>query len=119
MSDWRTQYEDAAEEDARRYARASDRELLEAIRRRNTGAYYVVWYEVAKRRPTAETCWLLYDVLRSDRSYLDRYHCAAALLALLRCTEFEEVELSADWPVVPENLDRLRGIVEVTVGPPA
>ncbi|MBL9166196.1 MAG: hypothetical protein JNN07_00475 [Verrucomicrobiales bacterium] len=117
MSDWRKQYEDAAEDQARRFARFLDRELREFIRRRATGDYYVIWYEVAKRTPTAETCWLLYEVLLSDRSYLDRYHCAAALLALLGCKEFEEVELSADWPVVPGNLARLRAMVASKFGP--
>lgn len=119
MSDWRKQYEDAAEADAKRLASATDRQLLAAIRRRTTGDYYVIWYEVAKRPPTAETCWLLYEVLLSDRPYLDRYHCAAALLALLDCKKFEAVELSADWPVVPDNLAKLRGIVESEFGPPA
>lgn len=119
MSDWRQQYEDAAEKEGKRFARCSDRELLDVIRRRATGDYYVIWYELAKRTPSAEICWLLYEVLLSDRPYLDKYHCASALLALLRCTEFEEVELSADWPVVPGNLARLRTIVEAQFGPPA
>ncbi len=118
MSDWRKQYEDAAEEQAKRFRRRSTEDLLKAIRQRKTGDYYVIWYELAKREPTAEVCWLLYEVLRSDRPYLDRYHCAAALLALLGCQEFEEVELSADWPVVDGNLTRLRAIVEAKVGPP-
>lgn len=118
MSDWRKEYEDAAEKQAKRFARASDRELLEAVRRRATGDYYVIWYEIAKREPTAEACWLLYEVLRSDRPYLDRYHCAAALLALLGCKEFEEVDLSAEWPVVQDNLTKLWAIVESKVGPP-
>lgn len=117
MSDWRAQYEDDAEKHARRFARLSDRELMEAIRRGTTGDYYVIWYEIAKRTPTAEMCWLLHDVLLSDRPYLTKYHCAAALLALLACQEFEEVELSADWPVVRENLAKLRAIVESKFGP--
>lgn len=118
MTDWRQQYEDAADADARRFARFSDAQLLEAIRTRATGDYYVAWYELAKRKPTADACWLLYEVLRSDRPYLDRYHGAAALLALLRCKEFEPVELSAEWPVVADNLARLRTIVASTFEPP-
>lgn len=118
MTDWRKQYEDAAEAQAGRFARFSDARLLEAIRRRETGDYYVIWYEVAKRKPTAEACWLLYEVLLSDRSYLDRYHAAAALLALLGCAEFEPVALSAEWPVVADNLARLRTIVASTFEPP-
>lgn len=119
MSDWRKQYEDDAEAQAKRFARFSDRELFTAIRHRQTGDYYVVWSELARRKPTAETGWLLYDVLLSDRPYLDRYHCASALLALLCCEEFKEVDLSADWPVVRDNLARLRVIVELTFGPRA
>jgi hypothetical protein len=56
MSDWRSQYEDATEQDAKCYPWASDHELMDAIRRRRTGDCYVIWYEVAKRPPTAELC---------------------------------------------------------------
>ncbi len=117
MSDWRQQYEDAAEAQARRFARFSDAELLNAIRRNATGDYYVVWYELAKRKPSAEMCWLLYSVLRSDQPYLTKYHCATALLKLLQCQEFEEVDLSGDWPVVPDNLTKVHGIIEAKFGP--
>lgn len=119
MSDWRSQYEGAADEEAARFARASDRGLVEAIRSGATGRYYVIWQEIAGRRATPEICWLLYDVLNGDRPYLDRYHCAAALLQLMRCNAFEAVELSAAWPAVSENLVKLRGIIEAAMGPPA
>ena len=119
MTDWRSQYENAADEEAARFARATDRALVEAIRSGATGQYYTVWRAIAARRATPEICWLLHDVLHSNRPYLDRYHCAAALLQLLRCTVFEAVELSAAWPVVSENLARMRGIIESSVGPPA
>lgn len=119
MSDWRSAYEGAAAEEAARFARATDRELLDAIRKRKTGQYYTVWSTLAARRASSEICWLLYEVLISDRSYLDRYHCAAALLQLLRCTEFQAVELSAAWPVVSENLAKMRGIIEAKLGRPA
>jgi hypothetical protein len=116
MSDWRTQYEVAAEQEAARLARASDRELLEMVKTRKTGGYFALWRILGARAPTPEICWRLYDVLVSDRDYLDRYHCADALLKLLRCSEFEAVQLSADWPAVPGNLQILRGIVERAVG---
>ena len=61
--------------------------------------------------------WLLYDVLHDNLPYLTKYHCAAALLRLLACTEFKAVELSANWPAVPGNLTRLRGIIESRSGP--
>lgn len=117
MTDWRSEYEAAADKEAARFAGVSDRDLMDAFRCGTTGDYYAAWREVATRHPSAEACWLLYDVLRSERPYLDRYHCAAALLELLRCREFEPVQLSAAWPEVPQNLDRLCRIVETTVGP--
>lgn len=116
--DWRAQYEAAAEAEARRLTRVSDQTLLDAVRNRATGDYYVLWYELGKRKATAETCWLLYEVLRSDRPYLDRYHGAAALLQLLQCKEFEAVELSAEWPVVADNLARLAVILAAKFPPP-
>lgn len=116
--EWRTQYEEAAQAESALWTRASDRDLLERIRSGKTGSYYGLWREVGSRRPTPETCWLLYDVLNSARPYLDRYHCADALLKLIGCREFEPVQLSAGWPVVRENLARLRGLVEAAIGSP-
>jgi hypothetical protein len=119
MSDWRTQYEIAADEEDVRFAHASDDELCEAIRHRATGEYYGAWRALAARRATPEICWLLYEVLLSERPYLDRYHCASALLQLLRCDAFQAVDLSAAWPVVPANLAQVRTVIESQFGPPS
>ncbi|MCC7495301.1 MAG: hypothetical protein IT204_23330 [Fimbriimonadaceae bacterium] len=119
MSDWKQQYEAAAEAELRRWQGGTDAGLLAAVRRGQTGDYYTIWYALAQRPATAAVCWTLYEVLRSERPYLDRYHCAAALLTLLRCTEFTPVALSAGWPAVPANLLRLRELVVAAVGEPA
>jgi hypothetical protein len=119
MSDWRMQYEIAANEEIARFRQASDDELCAAIRNRATGEYYGAWRALAARRPTPEICWLLYEVLLSERPYLDRYHCASALLQLLQCGGFEAVELSAAWPVVPANLAQVRTVIESQFGPPS
>lgn len=111
MSDWKTQYENAADEEAERVSRLSDQQLLDAVARGKTGGYYVIWREIGRRKPTAEACRELFEVLQSDRPYLDRYHCADALLKLLHCTEFEPVDLSAGWPTVPANLARVRALI--------
>jgi len=112
MSDWRQQYEDAAEDQAKHYSRFSDQQLIDAVRQGKTGDYYVIWYELAKRKPTATICRELYAVLLSDRPYLDRYHCAAALLTLLSCKDFEAVALSANWPELRDNLAKLGTLIE-------
>ena len=118
MTDWRSQYEDAAEAEHHRLAGMSDAQLLSLVVRRKTDGYYAVWRVLGTRRATPELCWTLYGVLTSDWPYLDRYHCAAALLQLLRITDVEEVELSADWPVVPENLRKFRERMVTVVGAP-
>lgn len=116
MSDWRSQWEDASSKESQRWQRASDAELIAAVRQRATGEYYALWRELGKRTATVELCWVLFDVLESDREYLDRYHCADALIALLRITDLEAVALSAGWPEVPANLQRVRGMIESTFG---
>lgn len=118
MTDWRSQYESAAEAEAARLSRASDFELIRAIRTGTTGGYYTLWQAIAGRKPSAATNWLLFNVLTSSRPYLDRYHAAGALLQLLHCDLFEPVELSADWPVVAENLGKLRQLLLSRFGPP-
>lgn len=114
--DWRESYDSAADVEEARMRRASDADLLNAIRQGNTGEYYTIWRTIGSRSATPEACWTLYDVLLSERPYLDKYHCATALLQLLRCKDFESVQLSAEWPEVKENLLRLKKIVAGKVG---
>lgn len=116
--DWKQTYEVAADAEAARYERLSLSELLSDIRRGKVGEYErPIWDAVARKGTAAEVGWVLYDVLMSDRPYLERYHCAAALLSVLQCTEFEPVALSANWPTRPDNLARLAQRVEQAAGP--
>lgn len=116
--DWKQAYEAAADAEAARYERLSVAELLREIRRGRTGDYgKPIWDAVARKGTAAEVGWALYDVLGSERPYLERYHCAAALLQVLHCSEFEPVALSAHWPTLPGNLARLAELVEQAAGP--
>ena len=116
MSDWRNQYESAAEQELAEFRQMTDDERLESIREGRTGEYYTIWQSIAARGISREVCWTLYDVLIGDHPYLDRYHCANALLKLLGCTLFEPVELSAAWPVVTQNLASLEELIGREVG---
>lgn len=116
--DWKQAYEAAADAEAARYERLPVAELLRDIRRGKTGEYGCpIWDSVARKGTAAEVGWALYDVLTSERPYLERYHCAAALLQVLRCSEFEPVALSANWPTLQGNLARLAELVEQVAGP--
>lgn len=118
MPDWKHQYEDAAAAEQASYARLPLAELLRQIRLGETGDYSTVWDVVAERGAPAQVGWALYDFLTSHRPYLDRYHCAAALLRVMRCTEFQAVDLSANSPGLAQNLSRLGQILEAAVGKP-
>ena len=103
-----TEPEFAADRESARYARTPLPQLLDDVRSGQTGEYFTIWDAIAKKGTSPQVGWTLYDFLTSDRPYLDRYHCADALLKILTCTEFEAVQLSANWPEVPQNLERLR-----------
>ena len=87
-------------------------DLLEAIRRGHWGEHHMIWYSLAKRAAPRDAAWLLFHVLESDAPYLDRYHCAAALLQLLKCPDFEPVALSAARFPLAQNLAQLRARIE-------
>lgn len=116
MSTWRDEYDVAANEESARWRRATDQQLWHAIESGNTGEYFAIWREAARRPRSRDFYWLLFSVLLSQREFLERYHCATALLELLGCRSFEAVELSASWPTVPANLEKLRALVKSTVG---
>jgi hypothetical protein len=116
MADWKSDYEDAADREAAQYVRMSADELLLEIQAGRTGEYHTIWRAVASRGTPSQVAWPLYDVLRSERPYLDRYHCAMALLRALNCTEFEAVALSANWPTRPRDLSRLEDLIARSVG---
>jgi hypothetical protein len=116
MADWKADYEDAADREAARFARLAVDDLLREIRAGRTGEYHTIWGIAASRGTASQVAWPLYDVLLSDRPYLDRYHCAAALLRALACTEFEAVALSANWPTRTQDLSRLHDVIARSVG---
>lgn len=70
-------------------------ELLDLVRAGRFGGYFVLWDAIAERATLAEAGWQLFAVLLSDADYLDRYHCAAALLKLLGSDTWEPVQLTA------------------------
>lgn len=116
MADWKADYEDAADREAARFSRLPLHDLLQEIRAGRTGEYHTIWGVVASRGTASQVAWPLYDVLLAERPYLDRYHCAVALLRVIACTEFEAVGLTANWPTRAHNLSRLHDVIARSVG---
>jgi hypothetical protein len=70
--------------------------LLDMVRAGRFGGYYVLWDAIAERASLVEAAAPLLAVLESEADYLDRYHCAAALLRLMGSSAWEPVQLTAD-----------------------
>jgi hypothetical protein len=83
-------------------------DLLAAVRAGHFGGYYVLWDAITERAALADAAWPLMAVLESDADYLDRYHCATALLRLMQSELWEPVQLSTDTPERPARLAALR-----------
>ena len=116
MADWREEWESHADAEQARHDAMGASELLAHVRAQRWGDYHTIWYAIAKRADLAEAAWPLLSILESNAEYLDRYHCAAALLQLLGCREWEPVELSAARFPLVENLARLRAMIVARIG---
>lgn len=91
--------------------------LLNDIRAGRYGSYYAIWDVIGRRASAIEAGWLLFEVLNRPIDYLHRYHCAEALLKVLRCEVFEPVHLSAESLGMRENLAALESILRERIGP--
>jgi hypothetical protein len=93
-------------------------ELLSLVRAGRFGGYFVLWDAIAERATLAEAGWPLFAALMSNADYLDRYHCADALLKLLGTRIWEPVLLTAgDGEARQVRLAQLRAELEHRVGP--
>jgi hypothetical protein len=114
--DWRETWEQHAEQERGALAEAPVSELLARIRAGQFGGYYSIWYALADRAQLNEVGWVLFSVLESEAAYLDRYHCAAALLRLLGEKRLQAVDLSAEWGRA-KNLRPVEKVLEQRIGP--
>lgn len=114
--DWRETWEQHADQERGALAEASVSELLARIRAGQFGGYYRIWYALADRAQLNEVGWVLFSVLESEAAYLDRYHCAAALLRLLGEKRLQAVDLSAEWGRA-KNLRPVEKVLEQRIGP--
>lgn len=93
-------------------------ELLRLVRAGRFGGYFVLWDAIAERATLAEAGWPLFAVLVSNADYLDRYHCASALIKLLGTRDWGPVQLTAGEEEERQaHLIQLRTELEHRVGP--
>ena len=100
----------SAEYDA--YMRRSATELIADAQAGRHGEYYQLWRAIAALTTLPQSGPVLLEVLRSDSTYLVRYHAAVALLALLDTTELDPVDLTAGRPGEAARLDALERLLQ-------
>src|SRR5262245_41132104 len=109
-------WEREAEKERARYDARAVSALLADVRAGRFGDYYQLWHSIGARASLAEAGSLLADILESDADYLNRYHCAAALIAIgqVHSEGFRPEQLSAHetYPV-RERLIELRARLKV------
>jgi hypothetical protein len=91
---WKEEYEAAGDAEFAKFSALSVGELRRRVERREFGQQYSFWTAIAAKRDVAAFGWLLFDFINSSEDYLQRYHAARALLALLKVTIYEPGDLT-------------------------
>lgn len=115
---WQDHWDEAADDEYRSMEERPLSELLADAGSGRFGSYYTIWRVIGRKAALAEAGWVLFAVLEGEADYLHRYHCAGALLELLRNIGMEPVDLSADHKAKRENLARLRRQLVSRIGEP-
>ena len=116
--DWRDQWDAHASKASEKYQKMPIAELMNKIRSGKLDDYHVIWSAIGERGKLQEIGWELYDYLCSDNGYLSRYHCAGALLKLMKSNAFTQVELSAKHgDNLENNLKKFKAMLEEKIGP--
>jgi hypothetical protein len=105
--EFQARYESDADAEAKRFDAIPVPALLAEIRAGRLGECHQIWSSLAKRATPAEANEALLAFLASAPEYLDRYHCAAALIRINNLENWQPVELSAQYAVA-RNLEKVR-----------
>ena len=113
-AEFQQQFEQVAARERGHWDAAPVPTLITEIRAGRLGKYYQIWYSLGARAEPAEVNTLLLSFLASEADYLDRYHCAAALIQVNGLRQWTPQELSVPnrYPVT-ENLAKLRAELDV------
>lgn len=115
--DWRERYEIEAASELATFDQEPVYELLDRVANRMYGKYFSLWRSIAQRAELEQAGWLLFEVLQTEPEYLQRYHCAAALLTLMGLDRTDAVRYSADSADRHTNLDDLETALSDRIGP--
>lgn len=83
---WRDRYEYEAQRQSEAYKSFNEKQLIERIDRDLLDPYFAIWRAIGKKGMVENSAMALWRYLQrspGDANMLNRYHCAAALFAIL------------------------------------
>lgn len=113
------EYEEAGEREFAALSKLPVPELLDRVRAGKFKDQFPLWRVIAAKATLVQAGWALFGVLESDADYLNRYHCAAALIQLggKPLAGFTPVGLSGGKAHgTAENLAKVREVLEAAIG---
>lgn len=90
--------------------------LLLRVEAGDLGTHYQIWPAIARRATLEQAGGILYRFVRSDADYLNRYHCAEALLTLLGFDDLEAADLTVEHRHPERALERVRAELQSRLG---
>lgn len=91
---WQDLWEEGARDEFDRFSALPLAELLRYVEIGYFGNYYRLWYAIAAKNDAVRAGPVLFASLTSDAEYLQKYHCAQALLSLLGISGIQPVDLA-------------------------
>ncbi len=124
---WRDRYEYEAQRQGEAYASYSEQRLIERIDKDLLDPYFAIWRAIGVKGTVENSAMALWRYLQRsprDAHMLNRYHCAAALFAILGMPDpasQNSLRKRVQWdhgdePARQEALLELREIIEVRLG---
>ncbi|MFN2221353.1 MAG: hypothetical protein ACK2UH_02280 [Candidatus Promineifilaceae bacterium] len=124
---WRDRYEYEAQRQEEAYENFNEQRLIERIDKDLLDPYFAIWRAIGKKgtlENSAMTLWRYLQRSPGDKNMLNRYHCAAALFAILGMPDpasQNSLRKRVQWdhegePARQEALLELREMLEARLG---
>lgn len=90
--DWQAQWENGSDEEFQLYARMTDKELIECLKKQDLGLYNRIWQVIQQRKDKAfvKPLWICLKSLRGNEAFLERQHCTETLFNLMKLRDVKQ-----------------------------
>jgi hypothetical protein len=115
--DWRERWEDDSQAEYDQFCELALETLLARVATMKLGSHCQIWEAIAAKEDLRTAGWPLFGFVSSGAPYLHRYHCAAALLTLLKLSKYQAAQLTVEHLNPARALADVAKILASRVGP--